>query len=143
MILVIPALVGTLVTSVGIVLLLKSRATRHWRKVTGTVVEIAIETSRGQPGSNINTVFYRPQLHYKYVFNGVVRRGSQILAGRVTSRSNAVELGRQYAAGQAIDVFVDEKHPHKHTLHRGIEHQYWWLVAIGAFWLGAAFLISP
>lgn len=72
MIQVVPALVGIIVTSVGTVLLLKSRATRHWRQVTGTGVEITIETSRGLAGSDINTVL-------------VARRGNSIPAPRTTA----------------------------------------------------------
>ncbi|MDQ1815657.1 DUF3592 domain-containing protein [Massilia sp. CCM 9210] len=78
------------------------------------------------------------ELHYLYVFGGVVRRGSRSLSGRVTSRANAIELSRPYASGQPIEVYVDKQNPHRHALVRGVNHQWWWLIAFGLCWIGAA-----
>ncbi|MDQ1830507.1 DUF3592 domain-containing protein [Massilia scottii] len=139
---IVPALVGIVITAAGIALLAKSRATAHWRLVAGTVVEVAIETRSGDIGSNPNTVLYCPKLHYKYVFNGVIHRGSRILGEKVSIRASAVASGREYIPGQSIDVFVDERRPHRHALERGMNHQYWLLVVIGAFWIGVALKLS-
>ncbi|ATQ78165.1 hypothetical protein CR152_29365 [Massilia violaceinigra] len=135
---IVPAIVGIVIAGAGIALLFKSRATSHWRRVAGTVVEVAIETRGGDIGSRPTTVFYSPKLHYKYVFNGVIHRGWRILGEKVSMRASAVASGRQYIAGQAIDVFVDERRPHRHALERGMNHQYWLLVVVGVFWIGLA-----
>ncbi|HEX8611956.1 MAG TPA: DUF3592 domain-containing protein [Telluria sp.] len=131
-------LVGTVLIVAGIFLLLRSRATSDWRLVTGTIVEVAIETRRGSAGNSYNTVSYFPVLHYKYIFNGVIRRGSRRLVGESTSRANAVMNGREYLPGNPINVFVEERHPYRHALERGVNHQYWWLVGFGACWIGVA-----
>lgn len=133
-----PGTVGITLTAVGLALLARSRDTAQWRRITGTVVEVAIQTTRGGPDSNHDTVFYYSELHYKYVFNGVVRRGSRNLSGSVTSRASAVRLGRQYIPGHAIAVFVDERNPHKHALERGMNHGYWVFVVMGLAWIGVA-----
>jgi len=138
---ILPGLVGTLIAAAGIGLLIKSRATAQWRQVAGTVVDVAIDTVSGAVDSNPTTIFYSATLHYKYVVNGVVRRGSRTLVTGVTSRANAVSFGQQYASGDPIAVFIDEV-THQHGLTRGTNHQYWWLVAIGVFWIGLAFHIA-
>ncbi|MFP5393168.1 MAG: DUF3592 domain-containing protein, partial [Gammaproteobacteria bacterium] len=100
----------------------------------GEVVEVTIF----KHGSQRDTPTYSAHLHYLYVFQGVVHRGSRALGGDVSSRANAERFGAPYVPGRPIDVFVDARRPHRHTLHRGLNPQYWWLVGLGLFWLGAA-----
>lgn len=139
---ILPGLAGTVLILAGLFFLRKSRATSHWRPVGGTIVEVAIETSHANFDIRRETLVYRPVLHYKYVVNGVLLRGSEPLGVSVSHRTSAVASGREYIPGQPIDVFVDERHPHRHALERGMNHQYWWLVALGMCWIGVAVMVA-
>ena len=134
---VVPALVGSAFIAVGGYLLYRGRGSARWTPVAGTVVAVEIEARRPMERAT-PAVHFHPVLHYRYVLNGQLYRGTRRLGGPVTSRANAVRLGDPYVPGQPLDVFVDERTPDRHTLFRGEHRQGWWLIVFGMCWLALA-----
>lgn len=133
----VPAFVGAALNLAGLAGLYKSRASAHWTLVAGTIVEVSIEERRRVFRTD-PAIVYSATLHYRYVFKRLPYRGTRQLGGRVTGRANAVKFGAAYLPGQPIDVFVDERRPHRHTLFRNGYRQWWWLVGFGLCWLALA-----
>jgi hypothetical protein len=125
------ALIGIAIAAVGAYFLYRNRGKAHWPPVPATVVEVTIEQRAPDLNSRRDTVHYHTVLHYKYVTDGRLYRGRRHLGGPVTSRANAVDLGRGYASGQPIQVFVDERNPERSTLYPGEHRMQWFVIAFG------------
>lgn len=137
-----PGLVGIAITALGIRGLYLGRGSAKWPAVQGMVVEVEIASVMGDVDSDPRTAFYLPVLHYKYVVDGRLYRGKRNLAGKVTIRSNAVDLGRGYLPGDPIDVFANQRDPQRHTLFRGRHRLFWGMIAFGLVFVGLALKLA-
>lgn len=137
------ALVGAGFIAVGIGGLYRNRGSARWPAVAGTVVDVEIEKRSPELGSSAGAFRYFTILHYTYLVGGRLYRGKRDLGGAgVTSRANAVDMGRRYKPGQRIDVFADEHGPQRHTLFPA-EHRWFWVTIVwGLCWLGFALKVA-
>jgi hypothetical protein len=118
--------------------LIEGAAAKHWAKVQGKVSEVVIST-RTQRGAHDR---YCARLHYKYVFNGVVRRGYRVLTLSKTSLADVERQSQGYSAGQAIEVLVNPRRPHKSRLEAGFSHDDVGCVIWGVALLGLSLWVA-
>ena len=127
--------IGSALSLVSIVVVVgalrRGAASRHWRRVPGTVNEVAIERHLKTGGADR----FSARVDYKFVFEGSVRRASQGFGRTTIDRDEAVSYGRPYTAGQAVDVFVDPADPRRSTLTPGLNYGHLVTVAFGAVML--------
>jgi hypothetical protein len=135
--------VGAAITAIGLLGLYRNKGSSQWPAVAGTVVDVEIETRHPDLDSSAGTFRYFAILHYQYAIGGRPYRGTRNLGGiGLTSRADAVELGRRYTPGQRIEVFVDQRNPQRHTLFPAEHRLSWLLVAVGLAWLGLALKLT-
>ena len=121
------SLMGGLCVWLGVHGLMKGAASKHWRKVGGSVKRVAIECHT-QNGAQDK---YAARVDYEYVFEGRLLRGSLAYPSN-THRATAAREAEQYSAGQQIDVFVDELKPSRHSLTQGVDYSFLTPLLMGA-----------
>lgn len=136
------ALAGTAIAAGGVFGLARYRGSANWPQVPGTVVEVAIEESRGGTDSGSNTIHYHPVLHYKYVIGGKVYRDRSSLGPSGTVRPDPAEFGRKYHPGRPLAVYADPLNPERNTLRPGAHRLLWLLVLFGLGFIALPFWVD-
>jgi hypothetical protein len=96
---------------------IEGAASRRWPRVTGQVQKVVVETQSSNERDKFSA-----RVDYHYVFQGARHRGRRYLGVSTTSRANAEDYARSYAAGQQVEVFVDDRNPRKSTLEPGFPY---------------------
>lgn len=116
-------IVGIVLCSVFVVVIVRLQidgaASRRWPRVPGQVQKVVIETQTTNGQSRDR---YTARVDYHYVFEGARHRGRRYLGGSSSHRDEVEARARNYAAGQQVAVFVNDKNPRKSTLEPGFPY---------------------
>lgn len=96
----------------------RSLSSRNWERVEGRVTGVTVRSSRNMQQSTRWTV----SVEYRYVYAGASLNGSASVGYSGMGRGDALEVRKNYPAGQLLDVFVYRRDPRESTLNEGVNY---------------------
>jgi hypothetical protein len=97
----------------------RSLSSRNWERVDGRVTGVKVRSSTNMQQSTRWTVC----VEYRYIYAGASLNGSESVGYSGMGRGDALEVGKNYPAGQLLDVFVYKKDARESTLNEGVNYR--------------------
>ena len=114
---------GLLVTTWGIIIIVKARKTQQWPNVTGVIVESNFDTDNSD---------LLPQIAYSYIVGGQsYRRSMEFSADISPTQEFSTSYVEKYPLGTKVQVYYHPDNPQRATLEPGLGKGDWLVVAIG------------